>query len=104
MTFLTIMMLIIYLLVAFITIYSLRAKFLMIIRIISGIGFFIMLLSFLLPIYGINDYMMLLLAISIIAAVEITAFKVRHDDRHLFLIHVFTLAMALVLVIYLIIV
>lgn len=104
MTFLTIMMLISYLLVAFVTIYGLRAKFLIVIRLLSGLGFLSMLVSNILPVQGIDDYMILLLAISIISSVEITAFKVRHDNRHLYLIHAFTVAMAIALVVYLFVV
>nr|WP_186076715.1 hypothetical protein [Jeotgalicoccus pinnipedialis] len=89
-----------YLTVSMFTILFIRSKLFDALRIVSGIVFLVMIIAFILPVIGTDKYLILSLAIAIISSIEITSFKqYKGDDKRLFLIHAFTVAMSLVLII-----
>ena len=103
MTLLSLLMLLIYIVISAATIINLRSRTLDIARYISGAAFLIMMITFSLSLTSPDLYIVLALSLCIVLSVEITAFKVTKGDRaNLFLIHAFTLTMALVLIIILI--
>lgn len=84
------------------TILFIRSKLFDFLRIVSGLVFLVMIISFILPVVGTDKYLILSLAIAIILSVEITSFKqYKGDAPRLFLIHAFTVAMSVVLIIFL---
>lgn len=100
MSVLTTLLLLMYLTVSMFTILFLRSKLFDGLRILSGIVFLVMIIAFILPVIGIDKYLILALGIAIISSVEITSYKqYKGDDKRLFLIHAFTIAMSLVLII-----
>ena len=103
MTLLTLLMLLIYIVISAATILNIRSRILDAARYISGAAFLLMMITFSLSLTGADFFIVLALALCIVLSVEITAFKESKGDRaNLFLVHAFTLTMALVLIIILI--
>ena len=102
MTLLTLLMLLIYIVISAATILNFRSRAFDIARYISGAAFLLMIITFSLSLGG-TDIFIVLLSLCIVMSVEITSFKEYKGDRaNLFLVHAFTLTMALVLIIILI--
>lgn len=103
MALLTLLMLLIYIVIGAATILNFRSRLFDIARYISGVAFLLMMVTFSLSLTGADFFIILALALCIVLSVEITAFKESKGDReNLFLVHAFTLTMALVLIIILI--
>lgn len=103
MTLLTLLMLLIYIVISAATVLNMRSRTLDAARYISGAAFLLMTITFSLSLTSPDIFIVLALALCIVLSVEITAFKEAKGDRaNLFLVHAFTLTMALVLIIFLI--
>lgn len=100
---LSILMLLIYIVISFLTILTVRSKIFDIARWVSGLAFLICMLAFSSSIEGIDFWLIIALSLCLVLSVEITAFKEsKGDNDNLFIIHAFTLTMTLVLIILLI--
>lgn len=103
MIIISILMLLIYLVIAFMTILNMRSKVFDLARWISGLLFLFSLFTFAFTLDGIDFWLIIAISLCLVLSIEITAFKdSKGDKNNLFIIHAFTLTMALVLIIMLI--
>src|SRR5699024_10705025 len=97
---LSILMLLIYIVISFLTILTVRSKIFDIARWVSGLAFLICMLAFSSSIEGIDFWLIFALFLCLVLIVEITVFKEsKGDNFNIFINYVFTMIMILLLII-----
>lgn len=95
-----VLMMLIYLVIGYSTVMMMRNRTLDILRLISGVAFMLMILTYSLSLVNPAAVIVFILGLSLMLSIEIAAFKENKNDRdNVFLIYAFTAMFAAVLII-----